>query len=35
MEVLSGILAIASIVWLIFGLIKPTKAAPFLKEPTR
>ena len=35
MEVLSGILAIASIVWLIFGLIKPTKAAPFLKKPTR
>lgn len=35
MEIISGILAITALLWFVFGLIKPAKAAPFLKKPSR
>ena len=35
MQNVVGFLGLALIVWFIFGLIKPLKAAPFLKQPSR
>lgn len=35
MGFLFGLLGFISVVWVIFGLVKPTKAAPFLKSPSR